>query len=292
MKYSQIKHMVDRFLMWKLPDNFSPDNGISAVRPNYAPEVSWEPTGTNLLDATQAEAMVRHMVEGLADEQEEPNPEWEAKADTHHAATLAKVGVEPLQTLKMLERWKADAEPANEFGQVTFSRALLDSATDALRAVIAAQIDTAYEGRLGGEYEVLLTTEALIKVRNLALRRLELGAPGSDDDGIALAAFQVEATPKTVLTIANALLRQQHSDLDLMALLGKRTAERDELTLKLAEVKRESDEAVSRVHLRSGELRFANAEIARLKVEIARLRQQVEWFQAEAAKPTPPSLMG
>lgn len=228
MKYSQIKHMVDRFLMWKLPDNFSPDNGISAVRPNYAPEVSWEPTGTNLLDATQAEAMVRHMVEGLAaDEQEEPNPEWEAKADTHHAATLAKVGVEPLQTLKMLERWKADAEPANEFGQVTFSRALLDSATDALRAVIAAQIDTAYEGRLGGEYEVLLTTEALIKVRNLALRRLELGATGSDDDGIALAAFQVEATPKTVLTIANTLLRQQHSDLDLMALLGKRTAERD-----------------------------------------------------------------
>jgi hypothetical protein len=65
MDEAQIKHMVDRFLMWKLPDNFSPDNGISAVRPNYAPEVSWEPTGTNLLDATQADAMVRHMVEGL-----------------------------------------------------------------------------------------------------------------------------------------------------------------------------------------------------------------------------------
>ena len=38
MKDSQIKYMVDRFLMWKLPDNFSPDNGISAVRHERAQE--------------------------------------------------------------------------------------------------------------------------------------------------------------------------------------------------------------------------------------------------------------
>ena len=61
MTEEQIKYMVDRFLSWKLPDNFSPDAGIS-----FDPPVSWPwPTGTNLLDATQADAMVRHMVEGL-----------------------------------------------------------------------------------------------------------------------------------------------------------------------------------------------------------------------------------
>lgn len=65
MTPAQIKHMVDRFLNWRLPANFTPDNGITAVRPNYHPNVQWEPMGTNLLDATQADAMVRHMIEGL-----------------------------------------------------------------------------------------------------------------------------------------------------------------------------------------------------------------------------------
>lgn len=75
MTETQIKHMTERFLGWRLPDNFNPDAGIS-----FEPEfnVEWnakqglppqrhEPTGTNLLDYTQAEAMVRHMVEGLPD---------------------------------------------------------------------------------------------------------------------------------------------------------------------------------------------------------------------------------
>lgn len=65
MTDEQIKHMVDRFLGWKLPQDFSPDAGISYTRPNYAPEVDATPTGTNLLHAAQAEAMVRHMIEGL-----------------------------------------------------------------------------------------------------------------------------------------------------------------------------------------------------------------------------------
>ena len=67
MNADQIKHMVDRFLMWRLPKPWNPDNGISYARPNYAhppADHDW-PTGTNLFDATQAEVMVRHMVEGL-----------------------------------------------------------------------------------------------------------------------------------------------------------------------------------------------------------------------------------
>jgi len=62
---AQIKHMVDRFLAWRLPPDFDPDNGINYKRPNYSPEVDATPVGTNLLTATQAEAMVRHMLDGL-----------------------------------------------------------------------------------------------------------------------------------------------------------------------------------------------------------------------------------
>jgi hypothetical protein len=60
---AQIKRMTERFLQWKLPSDFAPDNGISANRPNYAPNVVWEPVGTNLLTYTQAEAMVRFMLD-------------------------------------------------------------------------------------------------------------------------------------------------------------------------------------------------------------------------------------
>ncbi len=67
MTEAQIKHMVDRFLSWRLPYDFHPDGGVSAKRPNYGPGVDWTPTGTNLLDATQADAMVRHMVDGMPD---------------------------------------------------------------------------------------------------------------------------------------------------------------------------------------------------------------------------------
>jgi hypothetical protein len=65
-----VRHMVNRFLGWRLPKPWHPDNGISYVRPNYAhfeAEHDW-PTGTNLFDATQAEAMVRYMLAGMAEQ--------------------------------------------------------------------------------------------------------------------------------------------------------------------------------------------------------------------------------
>lgn len=65
MDETQIKYMVDRFLGWKLPENFNPDGGISFER-ICNENTPWprknEPIGTNLLDATQAEEMVRYMI--------------------------------------------------------------------------------------------------------------------------------------------------------------------------------------------------------------------------------------
>jgi hypothetical protein len=64
----QVKHLVDRFLGWRLPENFSPDAGIS-FKPTFNDHLptptKHEPTGTNLFDATQADAMVRYMINGM-----------------------------------------------------------------------------------------------------------------------------------------------------------------------------------------------------------------------------------
>jgi hypothetical protein len=68
----QIKQMVTRFLCWKLPDDFHPDDGIS-FEPFF--NIEWNakqgkppqrrtPTGTNLFNYTQAEAMVRYIIDG------------------------------------------------------------------------------------------------------------------------------------------------------------------------------------------------------------------------------------
>lgn len=69
MTEAQIKHMVNRFLAWKLPENFSPDAGISfkkTFNDHTDHPMKHDPSGTNLFDATQADAMVRYMIEGLA----------------------------------------------------------------------------------------------------------------------------------------------------------------------------------------------------------------------------------
>ena len=68
MTDEQIKQMVDRFLRWKLPTNFSPDAGIS-FKPDYNEHTEYpakhEPIGTNLLDANQAEEMIRFITKDL-----------------------------------------------------------------------------------------------------------------------------------------------------------------------------------------------------------------------------------
>ena len=51
--------MVSRFLFWQLPLDFDPDCGVSFEKPVHP--ASW-PVGTNLFTATQARAMVRHML--------------------------------------------------------------------------------------------------------------------------------------------------------------------------------------------------------------------------------------
>ena len=65
MNDEQIKAMVLRFLQWRLPADFAPDGGISfkaTFNEHTAHPMRHEPVGTNLFNAVQAEAMVRHML--------------------------------------------------------------------------------------------------------------------------------------------------------------------------------------------------------------------------------------
>lgn len=60
-----VKQMVDRFLGWRLPEEFSPDAGISfkaEYNENTECPMKHEPVGTNLFNAEQAEQMVRYML--------------------------------------------------------------------------------------------------------------------------------------------------------------------------------------------------------------------------------------
>ncbi len=61
----QIDHMVRRFLMWRLPGDFAPDNGVTFTPHPNGPTYSW-PVGTNLLTFEQAKAMVLHIFETAA----------------------------------------------------------------------------------------------------------------------------------------------------------------------------------------------------------------------------------
>lgn len=72
----------------------------------------------------------------LAKQKPDPVPEWEAMAEAAHQAIVGEVGINPLDTLAMLETWTAVAEPADYRGKITFSRSLLDSAADALRMAL------------------------------------------------------------------------------------------------------------------------------------------------------------
>lgn len=63
-----IGEMVNRFLGWELPQDFAPDGGITfqresdAEHPILGRRLQFQPTGTNLLNASQAAQMFEHAV--------------------------------------------------------------------------------------------------------------------------------------------------------------------------------------------------------------------------------------
>lgn len=62
MAKTMIDTMVDRFLGWRLPEDFGPDGYITFDREKAKQNSNFWPVGTNLLTATQARAMIEHML--------------------------------------------------------------------------------------------------------------------------------------------------------------------------------------------------------------------------------------
>jgi len=57
-----VECMVSAFLVWKLPNDFAPDAGITFTPPHV--DHMW-PVGTNLLTAGQTREMVLHMLKAV-----------------------------------------------------------------------------------------------------------------------------------------------------------------------------------------------------------------------------------
>jgi hypothetical protein len=83
MRKNQIDALVDRFLSWRLPDDFHPDAGISFT-PEYnvefmasqgKPPCRHEPVGTNLLTADQARQMFEYCLGMNESKRSDPSAE-------------------------------------------------------------------------------------------------------------------------------------------------------------------------------------------------------------------------
>lgn len=84
MSKTMIDKMVDRFLGWKLPQDFGPDCGISFTPFHPNGTTRFEPVGTNLFTADQARSMVKHMMaDALPADTDAYATEEEGDAYTH-----------------------------------------------------------------------------------------------------------------------------------------------------------------------------------------------------------------
>ena len=126
MTNEEIKYMVNRFLQWRLPENFNPDGGISfkhMVNENTPYPRKSEPVGTNLFDYTQAEEMVRYMVDGMPMPEISDKDGWMYDPDTKLTAIRVAQGHDPT------------AKPHDRLGIRQCPACWVDDATDAQGAM-------------------------------------------------------------------------------------------------------------------------------------------------------------
>lgn len=105
--------MVNRFLGWRLPEDFHPDGGIvftSSYDNGTKQGGRHEPEGTNLFNAEQAEAMIQFMLEDLPEEPKESSVElvW-AIAGMFLAAGI--LGFMMIAAVSGLHGWITEPEP-------------------------------------------------------------------------------------------------------------------------------------------------------------------------------------
>jgi len=111
-----IEHMTDRFLGWCLPEDFSPDAGVSFkadFNENTPHPMKHRPTGTNLFNHGQAKAMVQHLTQGAATPAVPPQGEGVADVlasayeDHQRGAAAPDVGLFEFMALRLAAPPKA-----------------------------------------------------------------------------------------------------------------------------------------------------------------------------------------
>lgn len=128
---NRIKGMVDRFLSWRLPADFAPDGGVSFKRSDHPNHPG--PSGTNLLDARQAEEMVRHIVGGdqvdsASDARTVNNAvrhQYRALSDEEKAQMVA-VKDKGAEFLALLETLRTPPQPMGEVHGIPMMRSTFD----------------------------------------------------------------------------------------------------------------------------------------------------------------------
>lgn len=135
-----IDAMVDRFLGWKLPEDFNPDCGISFKR-DYNEGTQWpmkhEPIGTNLLNAIQAKAMIEHLLSDI------PDPLFSCLDDPAKSAALGVIA-EALPDLLILAKEAIPKNPHHTVGpfSASFRRLELIAGRVLIAAIQATKEET------------------------------------------------------------------------------------------------------------------------------------------------------
>jgi hypothetical protein len=148
MTDEQIKQMVDRFLGWKLPADFRPDGGIEfdadSAKKRNPRNLRHEPRGTNVLDAVQAEGMVRYMVEGMRYDLDAAQAGWLRASELHRIAVERAEDAEArVERLRAALDWALNAA---EFLRSTLPISAVTTAVDASIARCKAALAEQPEG--------------------------------------------------------------------------------------------------------------------------------------------------
>jgi hypothetical protein len=134
----QIKHMVDRFLGWKLPESFNPDDGIS-FEPIAGKDGPYpfrrRPTGTNLFSADQAEEMVRYMLEEMPNDAPAVKLEPEKWGRPYLEREYKKLWGVLRRTQAALELVTCRSDAETHRGDIAHCRKMLDEIEAALKPI-------------------------------------------------------------------------------------------------------------------------------------------------------------
>lgn len=104
MNSGLVDSMVNRFLGWRLPKGFCPDNGITFHPPAFPG--GW-PIGTNLLSADQAKEMFIHSAMHMLDAFDDKCVEVDhLKSEVRHLQALVNSYEKEIDLLKAKPWWK------------------------------------------------------------------------------------------------------------------------------------------------------------------------------------------